>query len=72
MKEMRMEIAKIKYNLRWFDIVLLGLPLDYIAQKINYSNINLIIFFCLQILYFWLAFSIVPKQISKLILLFLI
>ena len=68
MKEMRMEIAKIKYNLRWFDIVLLGLPLDYIAQKINYSNINLIIFFCLQILYFWLAFSIVPKQISKLII----
>lgn len=68
MKEMRMEIAKIKYNLRWFDIVLLGLPLDYIAQKINYLNINLIIFFCLQILYFWLAFSVVPKQISKLII----
>ena len=40
MKEMRMEIAKIKYNLRWFDIVLLGLPLDYIAQKINYLNIK--------------------------------
>lgn len=68
MKELKMEIAKIKYNLRWLDLVLLDLPADYITQKLNYFDSNLTIFFCWQILYFWLVFYIMPKQISKLII----
>lgn len=68
MKELKMEMAKIKYNLRWLDLILLGLPADYIAQKLNYLDSNLTIFFCWQILYFWLVFYIIPKQISKLII----
>ncbi|MGN1039746.1 MAG: hypothetical protein ACI4PI_03615 [Oscillospiraceae bacterium] len=45
MKELKMEIAKIKYNLRWLDLVLLDLPADYITQKLNYFDSNLTIFF---------------------------
>ena len=67
MKELKMEIAKIEYNLRWLDLALLG-PLDYIEQKLNYLDSNLTIFLCWQIVTFWLILYIIPKQISKLII----
>ncbi|MBQ3067840.1 MAG: hypothetical protein IJC97_02220 [Oscillospiraceae bacterium] len=68
MKELKMEIAKIKYNLRWLDLVLLDFPLDYITQKLNYFDSNLTTFLCWQIVTFWLILYIIPKQISKLII----
>ena len=72
MKEMKTEMAKIKYNLRWFDIVLLDLPLGYVTQKLSNSISNpetrITILFCWQILSLWLVFYIIPKEISKLII----
>ena len=68
MKELKMEIAKIKYNLRWLDLVLLDFHLDYITQKLNYFDSNLTTFLCWQIVTFWLILYIIPKQISKLII----
>ena len=72
MKELKMEIAKIKYNLRWLDLILLSFPLDYVAQNLCYLNIDLetktILVFCWQIISCWLIFYIVPKKISKLII----